>query len=616
MKKILCLVLTLIMVLSSFAMCLSVSAKGEEDFLYRPDGTGGHEDIVGKVIDPIVAGKNTVFADSINELGFSSVNKLEANGQTLTKENFDSFITANASDKMFGIDFDFLYSKNQGSFFWNFTNYKLEKSAIDIQSVLDRVTGKKDHLKAADFILEWNAENTDPVDNTVKAYSVHDIEGYAAEKTSKVSTCIMKGEYDACAEVLNGYRYSYEQKEVDKEIFADIIEERVVIHNDYTNRDEIHYNYYYDFSKGSFSLIRANANNQIINTISKTWKNDAFFKDTETANKNAVKIANFIGNLLYPNFVEIPEGTEVFTDNKKLDAYDFFARITEVSGLEDILQNNWCEARTFNVKDIMKALGVNIADDVLLNVETEKGVYMGARILTDMFREFFENPVVYVEQLIQLFSKSYGYTYQRAIEALFVQKYPSMAAKSREGAYPKLDPYNGSELKSVDGLINFITDCIYVEKVDAGQTNAKKFSFAPLPVNRIVNAADADELHLYFLCWFELNRVYGENKAMIETFISDIVAALKANYKSSTNSKPKDIEATKKVLRTLFLGEFTMVDVFTFHLGTLTDNTINNFTPSFFNNLKNSIVTLFQKFIDAMDSFMNLLFGWTGGILG
>lgn len=575
MKKLLCLVLTLIMVLSSFAMCLSVSAKGEEDFLYRPDGTGGHEDIVGKVIDPIVAGKNTVFANSINELGFSSVNKLEANGQTLTKENFDSFITANASDKMFGIDFDFLYSKNQGSFFWNFTNYKLE---------------------------------TDP--------HIHETEVAQAETEHRYSTCAMKGAYDACAEVLNGYRYSYEQKEVDKDIFADIIEERVVIHNDYTNRDEIHYNYYYDFSKGSFSLIRANANNQIINTISKTWKNDAFFKDTETANKNAVKIANFIGNLLYPNFVEIPEGTEVFTDNKKLDAYNFFARITEVSGLEDILQNNWCEARNFNVKDIMKALGVNIADDVLLNVETEKGVYMGARILTDMFREFFENPVVYVEQLIQLFSKSYGYTYQRAIEALFVQKYPSMAAKSREGAYPKLDPYDGSELKSVDGLINFITDCIYVEKVDAGQTNAKKFSFAPLPVNRIVNAADVDELHLYFLCWFELNRVYGENKAMIETFISDIVAALKANYKSSTNSKPKDIEATKKVLRTLFLGEFTMIDVFTFHLSTLTENTINNFTPSFFNNLKNSIVTLFQKFIDAMDSFMNLLFGWTGGILG
>ncbi len=575
MKKLLCLVLTVLMVFSSFAVCLSVSAKGEEDFLYRPDGTGGHEDIVGKVIDPIAANKNTSFAYSINELGYSSVNKLAANGQKLTKDNFDSFITENADDKMFGVDFDFLYSKDKSTFFWNFINYKLE---------------------------------TDP--------HIHETEVAQAETEHRYSTCAMKGAYDACAEVLNGYRYSYDQKDVDKEIFADIIEERVVIHNDYTNRDEIHYNYYYDFSKGSFSLIRANANNQIINTISKTWKNDALFKDTETANKNAIIIANFIGNLVYPNFVELEENAVIFTDNKKMDAYDFFAKVTEVSGLDDILQNNWCNVNTFNVKDIMKALGVNVTEDVLLNVETEKGVYMGARILTDMFREFYENPVVYVEQLIQLLSKSYSYSYQRAIEALFIQKYPSMAAKSTDSRYPALDRYTGAELTTVDGLINFIADCLYVKRVDAGETNAKKFGFVPLPTVRIVNAADIDELHLYFLCWLELNRVYGDNKVMIENFISDIIAGLKANYKSSTNSKPKDIEATQKVLKTLFLGEFTMIDVFTFHLSTLTENTYNNFAPSFFNNLKNSIATLFQKFIDAMDSFMNLLFGWTGGILG
>ncbi len=575
MKKLLCLILTIVMVLSSFAMCLSVSAKGEEDFLYRPDGTNGHVDIVGKVIDPILANKNSDFAYSINEIGYKSVNSYAANKQKLTKENFDSFIAANASDKMLGVDYDFLYSKDVGNFFWNFTRYKLETDS-----------------------------------------HIHETEVAQAETEHRYSTCAMKGAYDACAEVLNGYRYSYEQKEADKDIFADIIEEKVVVHNDYTNRDEIHYNYYYDFTKGSFSLVRANANNQIINTISKTWKTDSLFTDTKTANENAIKIANFIGNLLYPSFVEIPEGTIVFTDNKRMDAYDFFAKVTQISGLEVILQDNWCSATSFEVKDIMQALGVNVADDVLLGVETEKGIYMGARILTDMFREFYENPVLYVEQLIQLFCKSYSYSFQRAVEALFILKYPSMSAKSRSGEYRYLDAYIGTELKSVDGLINFITDCIYVKNVDAGDTSAKKFAFAPLPVNRIANAGDADELHLYMLCYLELNRIYGNNTEMIESFIKDIVAGLKANYRSSTNSKPKDIAATEKVLRTLFLGEFTFIDVFTFHLSTLTENTINNFAPSFFNNLKNSIVTLFQKFIDAMDSLMNLLFGWTGGILG
>ncbi len=575
MKKLLCLILTVITVFSCFTLCLSVSAKGEDDFLYRPDGTNGHEDIVGKVIDPIVANKNTSFAYSINEIGYDSVNKLAASGQKLTKENFDRFITENADDKMLGVDYDFLYNKDKSTFFWSYTKYKLETDS-----------------------------------------HIHETEVAQAETEHRYSTCAMKGAYDACAEVLNGYRYSYEQKEADKEIFADIVEEKVVVHNDYTNRDEIHYNYYYDFTKGSFSLIRANANNQIINTISKTWKSDTLCADTQTANENAVIIANFIGNLLYADFVEIPEGTKVFTDNKKMNIYDFFTKVTEISGLDDILQANWCNVNTFNVKDVMKALGVNIADDVLLNVETEKGVYMGARILTDMFREFYENPVVYVEQLLQVFCKSYSYSFQRAVEALFVQKYPSIAAKSHTNSYPKLDKYDGTELKSVDGFLNFITDCIYVKNVDAGDTSAKKFAFAPLPVNRMVTAADIDELHLYMLCWLELNRVYGDNTAVIEEFIKDIVAGLKANYRSSTNSKPKDIQATEKVLRTMFLGEFTMIDVFTFHLSTLTDNTINNFAPSFFNNLKNSIVTLFQKFIDAMDSFMNLLFGWTGGILG
>lgn len=575
MKKILCLILTVAMVLSGFAVCLSASAEGELDNLYRPDGTNGHEDIVGKVIDPILANKDTDFADSINEIGYKSVNDYAASGKTITKETFDSFITENADDKMLGVDYDFLYSKDNGAFFWTFCNYKLE---------------------------------TDP--------HVHETEVAQAEAEGRYSTCAMKGAYDACAEVLDGYRYDYSTKSTDKDIFSDIIEEKVVVHNNYTNKDEIHYNYYYDFTKGSFSLIRANANNQIINTISKAFSTDKLYSTTEVASENAIVIANFIGNLLYPNYVDIPEGTTVFTDNKALDAYDFFAKVTEISGLDDILQDNWCNTTAFNVKEVMQAFGVNIADDVLLNIETEKGTYMGARILTDMFREFYENPVVYVEKLLQLYCKSYSYTFQKAIESLFLLKYPSMAAKSVSGNYPELDAYDGTELKSVDGLINFITDCIYAEKVDAGDSSAAKFSFAPLPVKRIVNAADTDELHLYMLCYLELNRIYENNTAMIENFISNIQTGLKANYKSSTNSKPDDIAATIKVLRTLFLGEFTMIDVFTFHLSTLTENTFENFSPNFFNNLKNSLITLFQKFIDAMDSFMSLLFGWTGGILG
>ena len=58
------------------------------------------------------------------------------------------------------------------------------------------------------------------------------------------------------------------------------------------------------------------------------------------------------------------------SDNKKIKAYDFFTKVTELSGLDVILDNYWCNASTFDVKTIMYAFGVNIEDDVLLNVET------------------------------------------------------------------------------------------------------------------------------------------------------------------------------------------------------------------------------------------------------
>jgi hypothetical protein len=594
-------------------MSLNVFAKGEFDNLYRPDGTDGHEDIVGKVIDPILKAKDTVFAYNINELGYDSVNAYAANNKNITKETFNTFITTYAGDKMFGVDYDFLYSKNSGSYFWSACGYNLE---------------------------------TNP--------HIHEEEIAEAEANGRRSTCAMKGMYDACAEVINGYEYDYSTKSVDKDIFNNIVEKTVIIHNDYTGKDEIHYNYYYDFTKGDFSLVRANGNNQIINTICKVWNSDALFETKDVANENAKEIAKFIGNLFYADFNEEKVDKAVpFTDNKKIKAYDFFTKVTELSELDKILDRYWCNASTFDVKTIMYAFGVNISDDVLLNVETEKGLYMGARILTDMFRGFYRNPVLYVENLIQMFSKSYDYSYKRAIEAIFTLKSSSMYAKSNDKAtYPELDRYTGLELTTVDGLINFIADCIYVSKVDNGEKNATKFSFAPLPINRFATAKDADELHLYFLCYFELNRIYENNAAMIENFITGIIDALEVESKRLEEEKEaekeaaeetdnkgifgglfgkdeedkeeevedttviseKSIQDTEMVLRSLFAGEMTMIDVLAFHLGVLTQNTIDNFSPNFSSSIKNAIANLIQKFVDAMESFMNLLFGWTDGL--
>jgi hypothetical protein len=203
-----------------------------------------------------------------------------------------------------------------------------------------------------------------------------------------------------------------------------------------------------------------------------------------------------------------------------------------------------------------------------------------------------------------------------------------MLAASRSGNYPELDSYTGFELDSVDGFINFIADCLYVTNVDKAKAEGKsassvnKFSFAPLPVKRLVNAADADERHLYYLCYYDINRKYENNAEMIwnenpnqKGFINKLMDKLASDYVVAEDSEvdiATIVAETEKVLRAMFTGDLTLVDTITFHTDKLTQNTFDNF--DFAGKIKNAIAAIFQRFIDAMDGIMNFLFGWTNGL--
>lgn len=633
MKKLLCLILTLAVVLTSFSFCLPALAAENSD-----GRSGSAVSAVEKVLNPILASdrdkekttyysEDTLFADSINEIGYDSIDNLT---YSLTKENFDDFIKVNADDEMLGIDYDFLYSKNSGPFFWAFLYRKLEvdltstdKTSAEYkradQLINSVISSAGASVTAADFRNTWNEKHPGV------QFTIHDVEIYAANAAGKRTTCCKKGDYDACAEVINGFDYNYAQKTTDTKTFNKIVETKVQVYNEYTRKTEVHYDYSYDLTKSSIALMTANSENQIINTLCKNLTVANLYKTTQDANENAVKIANFIRELVNPDRAEIKAGTKVFTDNK-LTAEKFFKKITEISGLETILQDNWCETNEFNVKEVMSALGVDVADTSILDVELEKGSSMGARILTDMFRGFYKNPVNYVENLVQLLCKGYSYSFSKAIKSLFSIRYPMMQAASRSGNYPELDYYTGDELDSVDGLINFIADCLYVTNVNKAKaegksaSSVKKFNFAPLPVNRIVTAADADERHLYYLCYYDINRKFEDNASMIwnesvtqKGFINKLMDKLTSDYEAAEDSDVATVVAeTEKVLRAMFAGELTLVDVITFYTDKLTQNIIENF--DFASKIKNAIASIFQRFIDAMDGIMKFFFGWTEGL--
>ena len=566
MKKLLCLVLSVIMIFSCFSVAMTASAA---EYRYRPDGSENPDgtlkpDIVGKVIDPILMARpDSPFAESINELGYKSIDNFTG---SLTKENFNQFIANNYNDKMLGVSLGYLYENKNSNFYWSTIQYPLAVSDRNVhQEEINASGGKK-------------------------------------------SVCTPKNDYEACREVLYGYEYDYDLKNTDVGIFEDIVEEVVTLRNPSTGRDEFHYNYYYLLDKGTIALVKANANKQIINTICKKWGDGAIYADKKTANTYVVKIANFIGNLLYPDFTEIAEGTKYFTKDS-IKAEEFFRKVTELSGLDYILDTYWCNSKEFDVKTIMNAFGTIVSEGAIFNIELEKGVYMGGRILTDIYREFMKNPVDYTLTVLQKFCRNYS-TYKLPIQKLFQTKFPVMIHDSREVVsgskkYPLLDSYIGDELETVDGLIKFITDCIYVEKVDDGVADATNFEFAPIPTVKFATAADMTELYLYMLCYLELNRIYennaGSKTKMIDEFINKV---------SEGNAN------TVKVLQTLFKGDLTLVDIHLFYSIELTYSTIGSFTEDFSSSIKKAIMGFFENMLEAMYNFMNLLFGWTGGLLG
>lgn len=610
MKKILCLVLATVMLFSAVSTGVVASA-GVEVSAERPKS-------VSDVIDPIYTDTDTVFANSINELGYAGVNQFEKEkeinkdlkivpdspflGAGSLKEGeitFSDFLAATPNDKMFGVSYDFLYSKDTSTFLWNYLDYKLQP---DLSVALTDILGDK----VNDFKSAWTALNTG------RNYTMHDAEMYAAKIAGKKTTsCSCKTRYDACAAVLAGYDYAYENKTADQTLFAGIVEKKVYFINPFTNKEEVHYEYAYKLEKGDFGLMRANSNNQLVKVIRTIWGDGAIYSSPKIATQNAIKFVNFIGNLVNESFTEVESGTyKPFANKVRVTRDEFFEEVAVASGLADILQAKWCNAKGFDVRRIMSAFGVNVDSETILDSELTKGNKMGRRILADMYTDFFADPVGYVTRLVQLFCKNYDTYYAKAFKELFSVKFRYMMELSAANTSDNLPSYTGSELDTVDGLMGFIADCTYIMD---GNLYEPRFTFAPLPAKRFASAKDTNELYVYVLCYLELNRIYNDNAAMITNFINNSINKFQELYFPSDSEKRlDDIEAVKIVFDSMFNGKLTFNEIFTIHVGLFTQNTIDNFSNNFFSSIKQAIANFFQNFLTAIDKIMNSLFGWLG----
>lgn len=490
-------------------------------------------DCVAQVIDPIVKDLNTAFSTSLNQVGYDSVDELANAGKSIT--DFDAFLkSANSSDSMFGMPLSDLYTDGTTIYAW--PNFRV------------RMVGTDDHTG---------------------------------------SSCSFKKTYDECAAVLNGNIYEYEGKAQDKTLFEYINEVEITI-----GKNVGHYNYYFVLSKSELSLARANINLYLKRVVSNYWGGGKFY-----TNENLVTITNFIGTLLNPSFILLEKGSKPIADNVKMDAYTFFGKIVELSGLGAIIDANWCKQSSIDFLPLMDALGVQT--EYLLTGEKEEGYYVGRRLLTDMFSEFCSAPLSYVLNILWKFSKEYSVSYVEAFKALFTMR------RSQRGD-TSLDYSNYSEesLGTVTGAFNFLSDSIdsVLHKM-YGSTLGDNLEFAQLPVRRLAMSQDHDEVFLMTICYLDINRIYKDNKSALQRLWN----VFEKNTKSTLTNE--ELTTIKSFYSEYVQGNLTMKSFLYDMLDDVTMSNADLIGTDIKNSLKTSIANLLKKIVDALDNFVRILLG-------
>lgn len=516
MRKILSLVL---------ALSLAFSCFGVMSFAENDDEAAARPECVAKVIDPIINDINTAFAESVNQVGYDSVDAAMKTGNIT---DFDKFISDNKSDSMFGVTMEELYGDTREPFVWS--NFKVALVSTDDHGTLP---------------------------------------------------CQFKEMYDECAEVLLGNRVEYEGKAADVALFEKITEVKVTV-----GQKVNHYNYYFILGKGELSLVRANTNLYLKRVISNYWSGGRFY-----TNKNIVAISNFIGTLINPNFVLIPEGSRPIDDNVSMDAYEFFGKIVELSGLGAVIDNNWCKQTGMDFIPLMGAFGVNT--EMLLTGEKTDGFFVARRILTDMFSEFFSAPLTFTLNVLWAFSKEYSTTYKDAFRALFSMRYAQYGNK-----------YTEEELSTVTGAFNFISDAVYstMSKIK-GTPLTDKLEIGTIPAAKFATAADHDELFLMTLCYLDINRAYKNNEIVIENIW------ISFNKAAQSTLTEDELTTIKSFFDSFVRGELTMKSFLKDMLEDVTNTNIGQLENDFMNSIKVSISNLLKKIVDALDNFIRILLG-------
>lgn len=333
-------------------------------------------------------------------------------------------------------------------------------------------------------------------------------------------------------------------------------------------------------SKGDLALAIANVNSYLLRIFKekfgdgKILSNEMSRHGTTYASYYATTIANFLGNLFYPDFEEVKiefEGTKL-----QVSEEDFYAEIVRQSGFGLLIDTNWCEKAKVDFRPFMETFG--LTSDKILPSEYTNGYILGRKLVKATLEKFiYDGPVTAALSILDIFSKAYKTHLKTSVEALFANK---LAAGE-------------IQLSDLDNLHSLFNILFNDNKPDA----TDKLQFVQMPVASFVRSESTSELFLYIMMYSAINVNYKNNKAVAENM------KLKVD---SLDVTEEDKEIFKCVVDAVFMGD---IEGLALNIESIFSANIEKIPDDFLSAIKNAIASFFKKLADYIENLMKLLSG-------
>lgn len=312
--------------------------------------------------------------------------------------------------------------------------------------------------------------------------------------------------------------------------------------------------------KSDLALAEANLNMYLMRVLRNHFGEEKLYTAA-----NAQAVSNFVGHLINEDFIDV----NVVYNKEPVTEETFYRTVADFSGLDEVIQYNWCDQPRINFKPLMYTLGVSLGD--LLDSDFTKGQVLAETIIKTVINKCLTTgPIEYLLEVLTTYSKTYGVSLNAPLCAL-------LKGKIARGVITE------EELSTPRGLLNLLFNNNNPEDTSALQ-------FITPPTYRFAIAKDTTEAFLYLMVYLNLVGRYKSNGDVIRNFQAELSAdsMLTATEKERVNA----------VLNGVFLGDLSGI------VSMMSDLAIENIEEGkndIWKNFVNFITSFIKKFVEMFD---------------